>query len=558
MNRLSGRITTLVPDKAEVPQTTETQSSVATSEKEKNSSTEKLDGGDDYVVSAAKGSGIMTVGKLFEYVGRFAIAFLLARVLGAGQFGLYSLALSAAAIVTTIALLGMDDAVLRNIAVHASQKDEESLWGTLQLTVGFTISMSIILGACLYFFAVPIAEILFSEPLLAPMLRLVALIIPILTLSEMLVFATRGFNRMDYGVIARDFIQLPIRFILLCILALINLNAFTAMITFGVADLTASILLVYFLNKEFPLKRPIKSAKRDVRGLLNFSLPFWFSDILNTVRNNIQVMLLGSLSTITSAGIFTIVNRVNLLSIITYRSVQTSIRPIIAELQSKDKWHDVGRLYQTSTRWALMVNIPMTLIMILFSEEILLIFGRSFSEGRIALTVLAVSEFVKVFTGMSGTIIDMSGLNRLKMVNTIIQVVLAVGINLYLIPRWGLLGAAVAVFVSISVMNLLRMVEVYVIYRLLPYNRMLLKPFIAGFVSLVSVLVLNQFLRIEQNLLYLLIGIALVISVYAGILQILGLPEEDRLVVRKTIDRIKRYATVIINFLKQRINHNPV
>lgn len=543
-----------MPDVVEIPETPVAQSSDVVQNIGNGSGEEMLEGGDNYVISAAKGSGILTVGKLVEYVGRFVIAFLLARVLGAEEFGIYSLALSAAAIVSTISLLGMDDAALRNIAVYASQKDDKSLWGTLQLTFVFTISMSIILGIVLFYFADSIAKIIFSEPLLASMLRLVALIVPILTLSEMLVFATRGFKRMDYGVIAQDFIQLPIRIVLLVILALLNLNAFTAMITFGVADLTASIALVFFLNKEFPLKRPLKAAKRDVRGLLNFSLPFWFSDILNTVRNNIQVMMLGSLSTISSAGIFTIVSRVNLLSIITYRSVQTSIRPIIAELQSKNRWNDVGHLYQTSTRWALLVNIPMTLIMILFSEEILLIFGESFKEGGLALAILAVSEFVKVLTGMSGTIIDMSGLNRLKMVNTTIQVVLAVGLNVYLIPRWGLLGAAVAVFVSIAIMNVIRMVQVYVIYKLLPFNRLLLKPFFAGFAALIAVLLIDQTLTVEHNLLSLLIGTAVVITVYVGILQNLGLPEDDKLVINRTINKIRKSASGIIVFLKQRIN----
>ncbi len=543
-----------MPDVVEIPETPVAQSSDVVQNIGDGSGEEMLEGGDNYVISAAKGSGILTVGKLVEYVGRFVIAFLLARVLGAEEFGIYSLALSAAAIVSTISLIGMDDAVLRNIAVHASQKDEESLWGALQLTFVFTISMSIILGIVLFYFADSIAKIIFSEPLLASMLRLVALIVPILTLSEMLVFATRGFKRMDYGVIARDFIQLPIRIVLLVILALLNLNAFTAMITFGVADLTASIALVFFLNKKFPLKRPLKAAKRDVRGLLNFSLPFWFSDILNTVRNNIQVMMLGSLSTISSAGIFTIVSRVNLLSIITYRSVQTSIRPIIAELQSKNRWNDVGHLYQTSTRWALLVNIPMTLIMILFSEQILLIFGESFKEGGLALAILAVSEFIKVLTGMSGTIIDMSGLNRLKMVNTTIQVVLAVGLNVYLIPRWGLLGAAVAVFISIAIMNVIRMVQVYVIYKLLPFNRLLLKPFFAGFAALIAVLLIDQTLTVEHNLLSLLIGTAVVLIVYVGILQNLGLPEDDKLVINRTINKIRKSASGIIVFLKQRIN----
>lgn len=542
-----------MPESADLSQDTEQLSaagipgSVIDSPPDAKSSTE-------YVFTAAKGSGIISLGKLFEYAGRFVIAFLLARVMGAEQFGLYSLALSAVAIVTTISLIGMDDAVLRNTAIHASQDDEQSLWGTLQLTFGFTLSMSIFLSALLFIFSDSIAIKFFSEPLLSPILRLVAVIVPFMTMSEMLLFTSRGFKRMDYGVIAEDFVQLPVRVVLIGILALFNLNAFTAMVTFGVGDLAASIVLVYFINKEFSLRRAFNDAKRDVRGLLSFSFPFWFSDIINTVRNNIQVMLLGSLSTITSAGIFTIVDRVNLVSIITYRSIETSIRPIIAELQSKDAWQEVGRLYQTSTRWSLLVSIPMTLITILFSDRILLLFGEDFVDGRLALVVLASSEFIKVLTGMSGTIIDMSGLNRLKMINTIIQVVMAVGLNIYLIPRWGLMGAAVSVFIAIAVINLLRMLQVYVVYRLLPFNKKLVKPFTAGFISLLIVTLINQLLHIELNVIALLVGAVLVLTTYLAALLVLKLSPEDQMVADKAIVRVRKLVSKLPVFPKKQFN----
>lgn len=85
-----------MPEEIENSNINETQSSDGVQEIDDGSNRDVLEGGDNYVVSAAKGSGIMTIGKLYEYVGRFVIAFLLARVLGADQFGLYSLALSAA------------------------------------------------------------------------------------------------------------------------------------------------------------------------------------------------------------------------------------------------------------------------------------------------------------------------------------------------------------------------------------------------------------------------------------------------------------------------------
>jgi hypothetical protein len=83
---------------------------------------------------------------------------------------------------------------------------------------------------------------------------------------------------------------------------------------------------------------------------------------------------------------------------------------------------------------------------------------------------------------------------------------------------------------------------------------MLLKPFIAGFAALIAVVILDQFLNIEQNLLSLVIGISLVGVVYSGVLQILGLPEDDRLVINRTLNKIKKSALVIKVFFKQRIN----
>ncbi len=75
-----------MPDVVEIPETPVAQSSDVVQNIGNGSGEEMLEGGDNYVISAAKGSGILTVGKLVEYVGRFVIAFLLARVLGAEEF----------------------------------------------------------------------------------------------------------------------------------------------------------------------------------------------------------------------------------------------------------------------------------------------------------------------------------------------------------------------------------------------------------------------------------------------------------------------------------------
>lgn len=509
---------------------------------------------DQHVLTAAKGGGIITIGRLYAYANRFVITLLLARLLGAEQYGVYSLALSVAAITSTVSMLGLDDAVMRYVAIYSSRRDESGLWGALQVSLGTSLLLGVMLGAALFLLADIISVNLFHEPQLTPLIRLISIVIPFLTLSEMLMFATRGFKKMEYSVIAENFVQLTLRLVLIVVLGMIGLNAYLAVIVFGISDIAASIVLVFFLNKEFTLRRPLNTARRDTREIYNFALPFWVSDLINTFRGHFQTILLGSLTTVTSAGIFAVVNKVNLLGHMSYRSIQTSSQPIIAELQSNGEWEQVGRLYKTISRWALTLNIPLILIMMLFPKQLLGMFGSSFTEGSSALMILALAELAIVITGMSGPIIDMTGHNKLKMVNSVTQVIISLGMNILLIPRWGLLGAALAALISIAFINFLRMIEVYFLYRMLPYNLSLLKPLTAGLVTLVVTLVLTRWYPDEAGFLYLAMGVLLVLVIDVVMLQLLGFPPEERMVLGRARQRASTVLSQSQEFLKRQLN----
>lgn len=509
---------------------------------------------DQHVLTAAKGGGIITIGRLYAYANRFVITLLLARLLGAEQYGVYSLALSVAAITSTVSMLGLDDAVMRYVAIYSSRRDESGLWGALQVSLGTSLLLGVMLGAALFLLADIISVNLFHEPQLTPLIRLISIVIPFLTLSEMLMFATRGFKKMEYSVIAENFVQLTLRLVLIVVLGMIGLNPYLAVIVFGISDIAASIVLVFFLNKEFPLRRPLNTARRDTREIYNFALPFWVSDLINTFRGHFQTILLGSLTTVTSAGIFAVVNKVNLLGHMSYRSIQTSSQPIIAELQSNGEWEQVGRLYKTISRWALTLNIPLILIMMLFPKQLLGMFGSSFTEGSSALMILALAELAIVITGMSGPIIDMTGHNKLKMVNSVTQVIISLGMNILLIPRWGLLGAALAALISIAFINFLRMIEVYFLYRMLPYNLSLLKPLTAGLVTLVVTLVLTRWYPDEAGFLYLAMGVLLVLVIDVVMLQLLGFPPEERMVLGRARQRASTVLSQSQEFLKRQLN----
>jgi O-antigen/teichoic acid export membrane protein len=184
------------------------------------------------------------------------------------------------------------------------------------------------------------------------------------------------------------------------------------------------------------------------------------------------------------------------------------------------------------SKWTFTVNLPLFLILQLFPGVILSIFGREYAGGATALLLLAWGNLVDATTGICGVVLDMTGKTGLKLVNTIVASGLLLGLNLLLTPRYGLVGAALASATANAGVNLLRVAEVYVLYRLLPYNASFLKPVAAGIVALGAGWVTSQSFLTEETLVFTLIHTVVLVGVYAAAILLLGLDREDRTVLR--------------------------
>lgn len=107
-----------------------------------------------------------------------------------------------------------------------------------------------------------------------------------------------------------------------------------------------------------------------------------------------------------------------------------------------------------------------------------------------------------------------------------------------MIPTWGLIGAAIASLTSAIIINLLRLIEVFILFRLLPYNAIFLKPLIAGGIAF-SLMWIASWFYPTVDLLHLIVSLPLLVAIYVGLLLLLGLSEEDRLIVQRLRRRVE-------------------
>ena len=485
------------------------------------------------LLKIAKGGGIVYAGKLFLSFSRLITVVILARILGAEKYGMYNIALSAATLALGLAILGLDDALIRYIAVYKSRHDQEGLWRAFQTGIALSLFLSVFTAIGFFALSYPFAVRVFHKPTLAPLLQLTSVIIPALVLSDVFAGAAQGFKQVKYLVIAQHIVQPLSRLIMILILSLIGLNTTWAIITYGLADVIGSILFLYFLNKHFPTKRPIGIQRKDVQTLLSYSLPLWLSDLMFKFRGNFQTVLLGSLNTIESVGVYSVVANLNVGVQLLFSSIATNAKPMIAELHDRGDLQQMGRVYQTTTKWITMVNLPVSLTMILFPVPILSIFGKSFENGAEAMIILALAQLVNIATGMCGSMAAMTGHPKLRLLNTAIRVGCSIVINLLLIPVWGMVGAAVAALLVEIIVNSIAVWQIWSLFGLLPYDKYILNPLIAGLGAFGAALISNRLLLVGEKPFYAVFSFVIMLAVYIGISLALGLAPEDRLLLSR-------------------------
>jgi O-antigen/teichoic acid export membrane protein len=494
-----------------------------------------------HVLEVARGGGFLAGGTLFEFVTRFFIALVLARFLGADDYGLYVLALSAATLCSAIALLGLDDALVRYVAILAGRRDRQGLWGALQIGLGVSALAGIVTGGGLYLAAGPMAGRLFDAPQLAPLLRLLAVVVPFLTMSNVLAGTARGFRRMDYAAFAENVVQNLVRLGLLGILVLLrDLDVLAATIAFGVADVASTLTLIALLRRRLVGafgRHP--QVRRDVRQLFGFALPLWLSGLLRKFRNNVEVVVLGALGTASSVGVYAVAYKVNLVGHVALLSILVAVKPVAARLHDQGDRRGLTDLYVASTRWTLGLNIPFFVVVLLYAEPLMGIFGASFASGATALVIITVGELVNAGTGVCGAVLDMTGHSRMKLANSVLWTVLLLGTGAVLIPRRGVVGAAIASALAVSVVNVLTVVEVWVLERMLPFDRTFLKPLAAGAGALAAGLVLRGAFPVGTGQVIALAQCAAIACCYAGLILLMGLAPEDRAVVDRIVHKVK-------------------
>jgi O-antigen/teichoic acid export membrane protein len=433
-----------------------------------------------HLTTIAKQSGIVFSGKFIGYILGLVSNFVLARFYGPKILGQFALVLATVNIISIFTIFGFNNGLTKYISRYRVTKQSKRLNEIIKIAFIYGLLFSIIGGILLFLLKDIIANSIFKDSGLVNCLVYGSWIIVPLTLIKIFNGLYRGFKQLQYPVISNEIIRRIIFSIIIIIFAFLNFKNTPIVIA---SSLFAQILVVFYLiGKVSTLKINFKNIllipidntlkeKKIKKEFLTYSSTLVLISFMSVLLTRIDKIMLGIYMTSEVVGIYNIA--VTVAGLITFLLVSSNMifSSVISELYSLNKIKILGDLYSTITKWIIIFTLPIFITILFFPDTIMKFFGQAYTIGSTALVILALGQMINVFVGANGTILSMCGHERLLLINNISMAIINVIFNVILIPKIGILGAAISTGMSIAIINIIKICEVKFLLGIIPYNK---------------------------------------------------------------------------------------
>lgn len=476
----------------------------------------------------ARGLRVTLLGRFGGRATAYVAQLVLARVLGPASYGVYSLAWKIVLIVALVASLGLEHGVVR-FGAPLWHGDRGKLASLVRRCLGLTLAGGGVGVLVLILASDVLAERVFEMPDLGLTLRVFSFGLLVFCLLKVAAAATRTSREMSYGVLSEHVAQPASQLLFLAVFFAAGwtlLGAVAATVLSLVVGLAVAVVFLRRLGGRF--LQEITASGVSTRALLGFSLPAALAATVGLLVSWTDLVIVGIFLSDTETGVYQAAAQVSIVLALVLASSNTVFTPLVASLMSEGREKEIDLLFKISTLCTVYLSLPVFLVLVLAPETVLgALFDDRYLSGTRSLFFLAFGQMANVATGAVGYLLILGGRQRAWLAASSAALALNVILNVVLIPRFGLVGAAVATAVSLTS---LFSVGLFLVRRRLgfwPYDRRYYKVLLSLAAAVPVVLAAVRWSPLDgvANLAVLFLSSGLV---FVAVLAIIGLDEEEK------------------------------
>ncbi len=416
------------------------------------------------VRSAARG-GVVTVGAAgVSAVLGFALNLMFARLLGPHGAGIVLQSIAVFTIALSFGKLGLDTTAvwcLPRFLIGEREKVKPAIIGLLVPAVVTSVLVDLVWFALM---AIPHVHV-FSDDVRSALL-VAAVFLPAASVMTVALASTRAFGGVvPYNLIGN--VAVPaLRAAALILVVAMGGAATAAAFSWAVPWLLGAVAAVVVLARQVRRRDELSALpwRRDTEvtaEIMRYSLPRSVMAGLEQAILWLDVILVGSILGATQAGIYGSAARFVSAGMIVLTALRIVVAPRFSAMLAARDLDSLSHLYLVTTRWIVLFGCPVYLTLAIFSPTVLAWFGPGFASGAESMTVLCLGSIATLAAGNVQSLLLMSGRIGWGVANKLTVLAVNLGLNLWLIPQYGINGAAVSWALSMVVDTILAAVQVH-------------------------------------------------------------------------------------------------
>ncbi|HFU75371.1 MAG TPA: flippase [Arcobacter sp.] len=404
-----------------------------------------------------KGSSLAFIFRIIGIGIGYIFTLLIARWYGADTLGLFIISLTLLNIFTTISIFGFDTALVKYIAKYNSKNQNSLINEVYQKALIITIILSSLISLFIFYNANYISSNIFNNNKLLEFIEIISFAILPFTYLFVNLALLRGLKKITLYAFFKNIAITIVSIILLILLHFFIIDNNTIVIYSQFLAIVVSMIMSFYyvfrtINISFIFHKILTYKK-----ILKVSFPMLLTSSMILVMNWSDILMLGMLKNETDVGIYSIAVKIATLITVPLMAVNVIIAPKFSEFYANNNLEGLNNTFRKATKLILLTTLPIIFPLVIFSENLLELYGEEFTMGLVALWILIFGQFVNAVSGPVGIILNMTNYHKLNLYINLISIFLNLILNYFLILEYGIYGAAIATSISMVFQNLTKL-----------------------------------------------------------------------------------------------------
>jgi O-antigen/teichoic acid export membrane protein len=174
-----------------------------------------------------------------------------------------------------------------------------------------------------------------------------------------------------------------------------------------------------------------------------FTVPRGLAALAQITIQRVDIVLVAVLRGPAAAAVYTAATRFLVAGQFGNQAIAMAAQPRFTEMFTAGDRAVANRVYQATTAWLILLTWPLYLLAVAFGPQVIEVFGRSYSAGTAVIVILGLTMLLATGCGQVDMVLVTTGRSSWSLANGLLAVAVNVGLDLVLIPAYGITGAAI-------------------------------------------------------------------------------------------------------------------